>query len=222
MVGAVAHSITALDALGRDVARFGGSVKELSDEKLVASARGGDREAFGQLYRRHHEDVLRVALRVTHNRDDALDVLQKTFERAMGKLIGFRGESSFKTWISRISFNLALNLRRDRTRRSRLPQDLAAEARTASARAGAAAAGMETPSTSGQEEKLLRDEKLATLYEAVAKLPPKQRLIVELRLVDELPFSRVAELACTTENAAKVSFSQAGKRLRALISEDTP
>jgi RNA polymerase sigma-70 factor (ECF subfamily) len=218
----MAQTIAALDAFGSTGARCRGSVREKSDETLVARARGGDREAFGQLYRRHHEDVLRVALRVTHNREDALDVLQRAFERAMGKLIGFRGEASFKTWVSRITFNLALNLRRDRARRSQLPRDLAAEACTASARAGAAAAGMDAPREAGQEERMLRDEQLTTLYDAVAKLPPKQRLIVELRLVDELPFARVADLACTTENAAKVSFSQAGKRLRAMISEEGP
>ena len=58
----------------------------------------------------------------------------------------------------------------------------------------------------------------ARLRAAIAELPPKQRLVLELRIYDELPFAEVALVADCTENAAKVSFHLAVKKLRTLLS----
>jgi RNA polymerase sigma-70 factor, ECF subfamily len=55
----------------------------------------------------------------------------------------------------------------------------------------------------------------AQLRAAVAELPPKQRMVVELRIFDELPFAAVAAIAGCSEDAAKVNFHHAVKRLRA-------
>ena len=57
---------------------------------------------------------------------------------------------------------------------------------------------------------------------AIASLPPKQRMVLELRIYDELPFREVAELVGSTENAAKVNFHHAVKRLRALVEGGEP
>ncbi|MFI5289011.1 MAG: RNA polymerase sigma factor, partial [Polyangia bacterium] len=57
------------------------------------------------------------------------------------------------------------------------------------------------------------------LRAAVASLPPKQRLVIELRVYDELSFREVAEVAGSSEDAAKMNFHHALKRLRTLIGE---
>jgi RNA polymerase sigma-70 factor (ECF subfamily) len=64
---------------------------------------------------------------------------------------------------------------------------------------------------------MLTAERAKALRDAVAELPPKQRLVLELRVYDDLSFREVAALADCTENAAKVSFHYAVKRLREVL-----
>ena len=67
----------------------------------------------------------------------------------------------------------------------------------------------------------MRSQRSASLRAAIDELPDKQRMVLELRIYDELPFKEVAELADCSENAAKVNFHHAVKRLRHLMSGDT-
>ena len=61
------------------------------------------------------------------------------------------------------------------------------------------------------------DQQGARLREAIAQLPPKQKLVLELRVFDDLSFKEVAELADCTENTAKVNFHYAVKKLRDIL-----
>src|SRR6058998_2564545 len=85
-----------------------------SDGELVARYLRGDGSAFDALVLRHRLAVYRVAYRLLGNHEDADDVSQEAFLRAYRALPGFRGEASFRTWITRIVINLALNARRTR------------------------------------------------------------------------------------------------------------
>ena len=67
---------------------------------------------------------------------------------------------------------------------------------------------------------LVHGERTARLRDAIEQLPPKQKMVLELRVYDELPFREVGELAGCSENAAKVNFHHAVKRLRALMTEE--
>ncbi|HTT18877.1 MAG TPA: sigma-70 family RNA polymerase sigma factor [Candidatus Sulfotelmatobacter sp.] len=81
---------------------------------LVAEARAGCSGAFELLYERHRTRVYRIAYRILRNEQDAEDASQRSFQRAFAKLAGFRGESSFSTWLTRIAINEALMLLRQR------------------------------------------------------------------------------------------------------------
>ena len=84
------------------------------DSDLVVRAQAGDREAFGLLVRQHKERISRVVFRITKNREDAEDQVQETFLRAYRGLRGFRGNSKFTSWLSRIAVNQALMCLRKR------------------------------------------------------------------------------------------------------------
>src|SRR5258708_5202389 len=96
-----------------------GSTDDLS---LIAECRAGRTDAFGPLVARYQDRLYPTALRLTGGADDALDLLQDTFLRAYQKLGGFRGDSSFLTWVYRIMVNLART-----ERRKRRPRPLRAE-----------------------------------------------------------------------------------------------
>lgn len=83
---------------------------------LVAAAREGDRAAFEELVSLHYRSVFRTAMAALQRREDAEDVTQEAFVLAWRKVAGFRGDSSFKTWLLTIVWRQALDKRRSRTR----------------------------------------------------------------------------------------------------------
>src|SRR4030088_3551773 len=89
-----------------------GSLAGTEDMVLVAAAKNGSSPAFEVLVERHARRILRVAQRVTGNREDAEDVAQQSFQKAFAHLRDFEGRSSFSTWLTRVAINEGLMLRR--------------------------------------------------------------------------------------------------------------
>jgi len=83
-------------------------------QALVAAARAGDREAFGDLVTLHQRVVYRTALAALGTREDAEDATQEAFVIAWQKLSGFRGDALFRTWLLTIVWRKALDRRRQR------------------------------------------------------------------------------------------------------------
>jgi len=127
-------------------------------------------------------------------------VVQQAFLRAFRGLASFRGQATVRSWLFRIAINTALNYVRDH-RRER-PEPIEEDALYAPP-AGA--------------EKLEAAQVHKRLLTAVGSLPDKQRMVLELRVFDGLSFREVADLADCSENAAKVNFHYAVKRLRQLM-----
>src|SRR6185503_14646772 len=79
---------------------------------LIASAQTGDQAAFGALVAMHERVVFRTALAALGTREDAEDAAQEAFVMAWRRLSGFRGDSTFKTWLLTITWRKALDRRR--------------------------------------------------------------------------------------------------------------
>jgi len=89
---------------------------DTSDEELVKRAQGGDRTALDRLVRRHQRALFALCLRYVRDADEAADLVQRSFVRAMGKLAELRDAGVFRSWILRIGAHLALNHIRDNAR----------------------------------------------------------------------------------------------------------
>ncbi|MFQ5799562.1 MAG: sigma-70 family RNA polymerase sigma factor, partial [Bacteroidota bacterium] len=76
---------------------------EVTDEELVERFRDGEKESFDELVRRHQKRIYLLARRIVGNHDDADDVVQDVFVKVYHGLRKFRGESSFATWLYRIT-----------------------------------------------------------------------------------------------------------------------
>ncbi len=172
------------------------------DHELVARFRAGDRSAFDVLVRSHQKGVWRMVRRYIKSDADAADVTQQVFVRAFKGLVTFRGASSVKSWLFRIAINCSLSWIRDHRREQpgELPVDDSALTQEP----------LGIANISGDQEG-------DRLRAAIAQLPPKQKLVLELRVFDDLPFKDVAELADCSENTAKVNFHYAVKRLREIL-----
>jgi RNA polymerase sigma-70 factor (ECF subfamily) len=174
---------------------------ETPDEALVARAQRGDRSALEVLVRRHQKAVFRLCLRYVRDVDEAADLVQRTFVRAMAKLADLRAAEVFRPWLLRIGANLALNHLRDH---ARFVPESAAEGSGSAAQPAAA-------------DRLEAGETARALRLAVEGLPTKQRMTLELRVYEELSFREIADALGTSEGAAKVNFHYAVRNLRARL-----
>ncbi len=176
------------------------------DRELAERFRGGERTAFDQLVRRHQKGLWHLVRRYVKRDADASDVTQLAFVRAFRGLAAFRGAASVRSWLYRIAINCALSWLRDHRREE--PTEIADDALVA---------------MNPAQANLLDGEQGVRLRRAIEQLPPKQKLVLELRVFDDLSFKEVAELADCTENTAKVNFHYAVKRLRDILgSADAP
>jgi RNA polymerase sigma-70 factor, ECF subfamily len=173
------------------------------DRELAERFRDGERAAFDVLVRRHQKGMWRLARRYVKSDSDAADITQLAFVRAFRGLAAFRGTATVRSWLYRIAINCALSWLRDHRREQ--PAEIAEDALTDHNPAPA---------------QLSAGDDRAWLRRAIAQLPPKQKLVLELRVFDDLSFKEVAELADCSENTAKVNFHYAVKRLRDILGAD--
>ncbi len=90
---------------------------KISDDKLVEKAKMGDNRAFGKLVKRYQNKVLYLAYDLVGNYYDAQDVAQNVFYQAFKSLSFFKAQSSFSTWLYRITTNAAIDFQRSKKRR---------------------------------------------------------------------------------------------------------
>ena len=182
-----------------------------SDEALLAAFLVGEDDAFGELVLRHEKLVLSLVRRYARTPEDARDLAQRTFLRAFEAARralrqDTRTPFAFRRWIIRIALNLAKNHLRDELRVTRVPLEAL----------GAAEA---TPAVQG--DSLQHAELVQRMRRAVLKLPRRQREVLTLRIDAELPFAEIAQTLSITENAAKVTFHHAARKLRTLLADGT-
>lgn len=192
-----------LDALSRTTAS-----EDLRDERwLVTRAKSGHEGAFGELYERHRRKAHRTALRILRNQQDAEDAVQRAFQRALVNLERFREDSTFSTWLTRISINEALMLLRQRRSAEPLYEN------SVDAVQGVEIAdGKPTP-----EEILCKSEERAALRRAIKRLRKNLRIIVFHRELRGLTSAETARLLGLTIGAVKARTFHARRALRKLL-----
>lgn len=168
---------------GHAVAAAGNGRPTLSDGELLRRSRDGDRAAFGVLVERHHGALTAVLQQRFGRSVPTDDVLQDVFLRALVRLDGFEGRSSFLTWATSIALHRATDLvRRDVRRRRLAPREWSVEPDQVDAR------GAGDPHAAAS----LRDE-TDRARAAMEHLPDTHRLAVTLRVVEGLAYAEVAE-----------------------------
>jgi RNA polymerase sigma-70 factor, ECF subfamily len=181
------------------------SVHADPDAEFVDRALHGDKLAFDALVTAHREAIARLCFRYVRRHEDAEDVAQRVFLNAFEKLREFRRESTFRTWIHRIAVNVALNHIRNSARETPIGE----------------LDDLPTFTNALETSRLVATEVWNRVAARIADLPPKQRLVVELRLFHELSFGEIAIIADCSEDSAKVNFHHGVKRLREWIPDPT-
>ena len=177
-------------------------------ERLVAIGKMGDVTFFDELRKLHGARLFRVAHRITRHHEDAEDVVQEGFLSAYTHLDGFGGRAKLSTWLTRIVINAALmKLRKNRPSR---------EPPLASADEGLELCQeYEFRDYSPNPEELCgKEEHKAIVRNAIAKLRPSLRRIVELHQLQECPMRETAKVLGISINAAKTRLFHARTALR--------
>ncbi len=169
------------------------------EQELLARARAGDGEAFGELVWRYQDTVHTLALRLV-GADLAADVAQEAFLRAWRALPRFRGEAAFSTWLHRITVNTAWTLRRRDRRHPTQPLEGDFE------------------DTGPQPERAGElAEARAGLLRVIGTLNPGQRAVLVLRDIYGWSGAEVARELGITETAVKVRLHRARAKLRSRL-----
>jgi RNA polymerase sigma-70 factor (ECF subfamily) len=167
----------------------------------VARAASGDRIAFERLYRRHLNRVYSLCARMVADHGRAEELTQDVFVRAWEKLGLFRGESSFSTWLHRLTVNVVLNARKsDGRSRSRF-EETDEEAGGMDAMAGV----IGSPLPPGD---------MLDLEDAMERLPKGARRVFVLHDVEGYKHEEIAEMLGVTSGATKAQLHRARLLLR--------
>ncbi len=177
----------------------------MDDREILDALREEGREnyAFNLLVRKYSQRLYWHIRRAVLSHDDADDLLQNTFIKAWKNLPYFREESRLYTWLYRIATNETINFlksKRLRTMFSMSGYESAFADKLAS-----------DPYFSG-------DEISRRLYRAIAKLPPRQKMIFNMRYFEELKFSEIAEILNRSVGAVKASYHHAFTKVHDILS----
>ena len=161
----------------------------MDDIELVAAAKSGDADAFTALVVRYQRKVYAVALGIVKDPDQAWDISQEAFVRVHGHIAEFKGDSSFSTWVLRITSHLAIDsIRRERPSRKQDVDDLH-EADLGDAGEGI----LSTALGNDPSANLLRRELAGRMQAALDRLPEIHRTILVLRELEGLTYEELAE-----------------------------
>lgn len=175
----------------------------LDDRELVSKAKAGDRKAFDDLVRNNRDNMFALIYRMTGDRETALDLMQDTFFTAFKELSRFREDANFSSWLYRVASNKTLNYLKRRKILSFLPLSRLQ--------------GSEP--TVEMESAMERSEISAALLKRVEELPPKQKLIFNLRYYQELSFVEIARILKKSESTVKTNYQKAIEKLRLGLKE---
>jgi RNA polymerase sigma-70 factor (ECF subfamily) len=183
--------------------------RPLTEEELVARARGGDADAYAELVRSHQDLAFRTAMLITRNAADAEDAAQDAFVKAWRAMPRFRPGEPLRPWLLTIVANEARNRRRSAGRREGLFLRAAGEERLSD---GGAA--------SSPDAALLAGEVRGDLLEALAALREEDQLVLGCRFLLDLSEAETAAALGVRPGTVKSRSSRALARLREVVERD--
>lgn len=158
----------------------------IDEQRLIARCQRGDLSAYEPLVNRYRERIYAQGYNLTRNADDAYDLCQETFVRAWKSLKNFRGQSSFYTWLYRITTNLGIDLIRSKEKNPTTEFDDAIEKEETEE--NRPYAHQQLPS-----DDLLRKELGQMIDAGIARLSPEHREVIVLREFEGMDYKEIAK-----------------------------
>ena len=185
----------------------------MSDKELAEKAKAGDQSAFEQLVIENQNKVYSLALRLVNDREEAADLAQEAFVKAWQGLSSFQGESSFATWVYRLTTNVCIDHLRKKKRREGVEPSVSLNDEES---------GWAEPADRESDPQLLleRSERGKALARALAKLPDWQRRTLVLRELSGLSYQEIGDALDIDLGTVKSRIARARLSLRKILLED--
>ena len=189
-----------------NIAKLNHFGEEVSNSELVKKSQLGDKSAFEELVKRHQDLVFSLSFKLTGNRELANDVAQEAFIRAWKAIGKFRGDSTFGTWIYRITVNTAWTLRKKAKKHYSLNIEDTQEP-------------VVIDEKKDPELVAINSDLSVVLRKALNQIPLEQRIIVELKNIEGRSHKEIADYLDISVTAAKVRLHRAHQKLRNILEE---
>lgn len=174
----------------------------MDEAELVEACRRRERQAQKELYDRYAPLIYRLVLRLAGNAQDAFDLTQETFVRALGRIATFDGRAGLATWLYRVATNEALQLfRRRRVDRRHLR-----------AYAEQQAAAGEPPDPLARQE----------VDRALGRISADHRAVLILRYQEGLTYQQIAAVLDCPAGTVASRLNRARAELKAALAGETP
>ncbi|MBL7661506.1 sigma-70 family RNA polymerase sigma factor [bacterium] len=191
----------------------GAGIDDRVSERLVERALLGEVDAYQRLVERYEAKLLSLAFGIMRNREDARDIVQEAFLKAFRNLSSFKGQSSFYTWIYRVTYNVAIDEKRKRFRHV---ETLVGEEREFSE------APQLQSGTALTEHKAQSGEFRKSFELALAELSPEHRAVIVLRELEGLSYEEISEVTKVNKGTVMSRLHHARKKLQAALGEFRP
>ena len=189
-----------------NIAKLNHFGEEVSNSELVKKSQLGDKSAFEELVKRHQDLVFSLSFKLTGNKELANDVAQESFIRAWKAIEKFRGDSTFGTWIYRITVNTAWTLRKKAKKHYSLNIEDTQEP-------------VVIDEKKDPELVAINSDLSVVLRKALNQIPLEQRIIVELKNIEGRSHKEIADYLDISVTAAKVRLHRAHQKLRNILEE---
>ncbi len=184
------------------------------EAKIIRAVVDGNANAFEDLVLEYQKQVYHIALKMTGNEEDALDLSQETFLKAFRTLPSFRGEAGFGSWLYRMTANLCIDFLRKKKRQGSeqiLSLDTEEEDRRPT----------ELPDLRYEPQSALEKKETREKVQAgLQKLPHEQRLILVLRDVEGFSYQEISDALKIELGTVKSRIYRARAHLARLLTED--
>lgn len=178
----------------------------MDEARLIERAARGDAQAFNELMAAHERRMYAVAFRMCGAKEDAEDCTQEAMLRIYRAIAGFKAQSSFATWVYRITMNTCLDELRRRKNRPSASLDGMLDAGWAPA-----------DGRDGPEQQAVRSEARRRLEHLILDLPEDMRAAVVLRDIQGLSYEDIARALDANVGTIKSRISRGREKLREKI-----
>lgn len=180
-------------------------MNNISDDQILElfASEKNKEKAFGMLMRKYNMNIYQTARRIVYVHEDADDITQNVLIKIWNNLSSFRGDSSLKTWITRISVNESLTFVEKKKRMLQLDDE---EYVTRILN-----------SIPDAEQSISSEQIVELIQKGIQSLPEKQKVVFTLRYYDEMPYEEMSKVLGTSVGALKTSYHFAVKKIEEFI-----
>lgn len=179
---------------------------------LIQKAQKGDTNAFGTLVASYEKFIFNVACKMFSNSEDAADIAQEALIKAYKNIDKFDFNSSFSTWLYRITVNACIDEMRRRKGKDNISIDAEDEE---------SGLTLQIEDTSlGAEERVIQNETVSEVRMAIDKLSEEHKTVIILRDLQDMTYEQVAETLNLSIGTVKSRLARARKSLKDIILKD--